>query len=373
MRAIAKRWLQSPELSRHDDYSWASRCAYWIEDPPEGPRLRTTPRRHHAPLVITGHGARLYVNNGALIVRGGFTHYPQKPGEWRFFPGDPNLPSRIVSLDGSGSISFDALDWLAAQKLPLIRINWRGEVQAVLGGMGYSADPRKIGVQLEAKRNGRALAISTALIRDKIRNCIGTLKQCLPRSLARELALTKLRRDREGLLSKPPPSIRALLGIEGYAAIAYFGAWQSLPLHWKGTGRRPIPADWYHVGLRSSITREKVKNRNASHPVNAILNYAYAVLESQVHIRIVSEGYDPTISYLHKGNSERPALVFDLMEPLRPIVDQKVLEFVRSETFHPSDFTIRSDGVCRLNPELARHVVRLVTANELHASSMGAI
>jgi len=57
---------------------------------------------------------------------------------------------------------------------------------------------------------------------------------------------------------------------------------------------------------------------------------------------------------------ERPALVFDLMEPLRPVVHRKVLEFVRSHTFHPADFTIRPDGVCRLNPEMAGHVVRLV-------------
>jgi len=49
------------------------------------------------------------------------------------------------------------------------------------------------------------------------------------------------------------------------------------------------------------------------------------------------------------------------MEPLRPVVDRKVLEFVQSHTFYPADFTIRSDGVCRLNPEMARHVVRAVT------------
>jgi CRISPR/Cas system-associated endonuclease Cas1 len=29
-----------------------------------------------------------------------------------------------------------------------------------------------------------------------------------------------------------------------------------------------------------------------SHPVNAILNYAYAVLESEVRIEVISEGYD---------------------------------------------------------------------------------
>jgi CRP-like cAMP-binding protein len=48
-----------------------------------------------------------------------------------------------------------------------------------------------------------------------------------------------------------------------------------------------------------------------------------------------------------------------LMEPQRPIVDGKVLEFVQAHTFHPADFTIRSDGVCRLNPEMARQVARI--------------
>src|SRR4029077_8450204 len=100
-------------------------------------------------------------------------------------------------------------------------------------------------------------------------------------------------------------------------------------------------------------------NRNATHPVNAILNYAYAVLESQVRIDIIAEGYDPTIGFLHTFQADRLALVFDIMEPLRPIVDRKVLEFVQAHTFQPADFTIRSDGVCRLNPEMAKYVVRL--------------
>jgi CRISPR-associated endonuclease Cas1 len=95
--------------------------------------------------------------------------------------------------------------------------------------------------------------------------------------------------------------------------------------------------------------------------MNAILNYAYAVLESQVRMQIAADGYDPTIGFLHTYNMERPALVFDLMEPLRPIVDRSVLEFVQSHTFHPADFTIRSDGVCRINPEMARHVVLMIT------------
>jgi len=76
--------------------------------------------------------------------------------------------------------------------------------------------------------------------------------------------------------------------------------------------------------------------------------------------KVIADGYDPTIGFLHTHNVVRPALVFDLMEPQRPIVDRRILEFVQAHTFHPADFTMRSDGVCRLNPEMARHVVRLV-------------
>lgn len=151
------------------------------------------------------------------------------------------------------------------------------------------------------------------------------------------------------------------MGIEGIAAIAYFSAWQSIPIKWEGTKRKPIPPDWYQVGLRSSVTRLKTKNRNASHPVNAMLNYAYAVLESQVRIRAVAAGLDPKIGYLHKGRPDRDALIFDLMEPLRPIVDRRVLLFIQSNIFEPNDFTIRPDGVCRLHPELAATVVATVT------------
>jgi CRISP-associated protein Cas1 len=55
--------------------------------------------------------------------------------------------------------------------------------------------------------------------------------------------------------------------------------------------------------------------------------------------------------------------VFDLMEPLRPIVDRKILEFVQSRTFHSADFSMANNGICRLNPELARNVVRAVAVS----------
>lgn len=52
----------------------------------------------------------------------------------------------------------------------------------------------------------------------------------------------------------------------------------------------------------------------------------------------------------------RIALVYDLMEPLRPVVDRTVLKFILSHTFLPSDFIKSPKGVCRLHPDMARTV-----------------
>lgn len=153
-----------------DPKAWAERCHYWLEPLAEKRGQGGPPRRQlHKPLILTGHGMGLRVHRGALVVRGGFTHYPQRAEEYRFFPGDRTLPSRIIVIDGSGVLSLDALSWLSEQNVPLIRINWRGEVTTALGP-GHAMDPQRVAAQLEAQRNGKALPFAISLIREKIRN-----------------------------------------------------------------------------------------------------------------------------------------------------------------------------------------------------------
>jgi CRISPR/Cas system-associated endonuclease Cas1 len=57
----------------------------------------------------------------------------------------------------------------------------------------------------------------------------------------------------------------------------------------------------------------------------------------------------------------RMQLVYDLMEPMRPFVDQKVLTFAFSNTFTAGDFTINRVGGCRLNPHMAKVVANQIT------------
>jgi CRISPR/Cas system-associated endonuclease Cas1 len=69
-----------------------------------------------------------------------------------------------------------------------------------------------------------------------------------------------------------------------------------------------------------------------------------------------------SIGIMHEGSDGSSKFIFDLMEPERPKVDRAVLDFVTGHVFDSAEFVIRSDGVCRLNPELARMVVARVSA-----------
>jgi CRISP-associated protein Cas1 len=92
-----------------------------------------------------------------------------------------------------------------------------------------------------------------------------------------------------------------------------------------------------------------------------MLNYGYATLESQCRIAALSSGLDPEIGLLHTMRPGRLALVYDLMEPLRPAVDSAVLRLAQEHTFTPTDFVITQRGVCRLHPQLARRVTAVAS------------
>jgi CRISP-associated protein Cas1 len=280
------------------------------------------------------------------------------------------LPSRIVVVDVDGGLSFAALAWLSEHNIPLVQINWRGEIINVVSENPEKTIFDRIKSQLIARNGDGGLKIALKLISQKIANSIDTLHHAFPRSGNVDLAINKLENEFNLLKSNSPTNVSQLMGIEGRVGYAYFDAWRTCQLRWKGTDRHPIPDDWHQIGRRSSkLGSISHPNRNATHPINAMLNYAYGVLESQVRMQVVAAGLDPTIGILHGNARGQHGLVFDLMEPLRPIVDRKILEFVQSRSFHAADFTLADNGNCRLNPELARNVVRVVAANKSDATS----
>jgi CRISP-associated protein Cas1 len=159
-----------------------------------------------------------------------------------------------------------------------------------------------------------------------------------------------------------------LMLIEARAAAVYFSAWKVLPVRWKSLKRFPVPEHWLRPTIRrSDWSRIRSTNRHASHPVNAMLNYGYGILHNQIQIALAAQGFDPRRGIMHESRDDCAALVLDLMEPFRPTVDGVVLKLLAKQAFSASDFTITREGVCRLNPQLAAHLSRLVVEELPHA------
>lgn len=331
-----------------DDTAWAARGAYWEDRVAKADKLR--PGR---VLILSGHGVALRLERGGLVVRSGFTYYPQRSVVERIFPTDRRKPSRIVILDSDGSLSFDVLQWCERQGISVVWLNWQGEVSVLTAGR--AADAALIRAQVMMPPDEKR-AIAADLIVQKVLACAATLA-VLPRTVGTIEAERTQAATVAAIEGGRPESVEALMLMEARAAKAYFAAWRAVPLRWTGTNRRPIPEGWWRLdGRVSSLSGT---NRHATHPVNALLNYAYGVLEGHVRIAIAARGLDSTLGIFHANHPGRIALVYDLMEPLRPAVDRAVLGLLMNETLHPTDFPMQADGVVRVHPELARRVAAL--------------
>src|SRR5580658_7529862 len=57
------------------------------------------------------------------------------------------------------------------------------------------------------------------------------------------------------------------------------------------------------------------------HPANAVLNYLYGVLASELTIALTGVGLDAGLGIFHTDTARRASLIYDAMEAVRPGVD----------------------------------------------------
>lgn len=93
---------------------------------------------------------------------------------------------------------------------------------------------------------------------------------------------------------------------------------QAAKIYWSG---------WLAPHGNAGAANEQQRFRrdpNGTDPLNSMLNYGYAVLRAAVARAIVAAGLLPVLGLHHHQRSNAFCLADDLLEPLRPIVDQRV-------------------------------------------------
>jgi len=241
-------------------------------------------------------------------------------------------------------VSLSALRWLADQKAAFVMLERDGTVLLTTGPV-RSSDARLRRAQAHSSESGVAIEIVRGLIQKKLANQEQLVREKFPdSSAANEIAGFR------GELAAVA-TIDAIRLLEAQGAAAYWSAWQKVPITFAQKDAPRVPDHWrIFNGRGSPLTGSP---RLAVNPANAMLNYLYAVLESEARLAAAVVGLDPGLGFLHMDAEYRDSLACDLMEPVRPQVDAYVLDWISREPLSRAWFFEERNGNCRLMADLA--------------------
>jgi hypothetical protein len=94
--------------------------------------------------------------------------------------------------------------------------------------------------------------------------------------------------------------------------------------------------------------------RLAVNPPNSILNYLYAVLETEARLAAAAIGLDPQLGVLHADQPNRDSLALDILEPVRTHIDSYVIDFLSQPLRREWFFEERSGNARLMNSLAAR-------------------
>jgi CRISPR-associated endonuclease Cas1 len=289
----------------------------------------------HGVVTLRGYGVSVRVERGHLILEDGIGPV-RRHGR---FPRVRHGIKRVVAIGSDGSVSLAALRWLADQDAAFVMLERDGKVLATTGPVKPS-DARLRRSQGLAHESGIALKIARELIIEKLLTQERVTNTYFKHSRAPQIIV-----DARRLVSTASSSDE-IRRWEAKGALAYWGAMRDVPVNFNKSDSSKIPEHWRRFGSRiSPLTNSP---RLAVNPANAILNYLYAVLESESRLALATLGLDPGIGVLHNDLRSRDSLACDLMEPVRPKVDSLVLNLLFSEQLRREWFFEQRDGNCRL-------------------------
>ena len=101
----------------------------------------------------------------------------------------------------------------------------------------------------------------------------------------------------------------------------------------------------------------------ASDEINALLNYGYAILESEVRKDINAVGLDPAIGFLHELDESKEPLVYDMQELFRWLVDLSVIRLLEEKKLKKSDFIVTENYHIRLKEQTAKALIEKIKLN----------
>ena len=230
-----------------------------------------------------------------------------------------------VIVIGNPLVACGVWSLLADNDIPAVILTLRGTRPEVYIGSGLSsnANKRKLQYQIAFDPPKTIRAARLILIR-KLKQQEKFLMKI--NSKEKKSIITTFNSFKNKLYKSS--SKQVLMGVEGSTASYYFKHI-----------RTKVPDKWNF----NSRNRYPPKD-----PVNALLSLSYTMSGNEVRREIILNGFDPSVGFLHSIKPGRDSLMLDLLEPLRPYMDEFVLDLISGKLLNLKHFTSNVMDGCRL-------------------------
>jgi len=311
----------------------------------------------HGVLTVYGYGIQVRVDRGHLLVEDGIGAERRQSR----FPRVGHGLRRLVVIGSDGIVSLTALRCLADQDAAFVMLDRDGSVLATTGPVRPS-DSKLRRAQALAAQTGVDVTIAREMISRKLAGQERVAGEKLhDNAAAQEIAGYRL-------ALAETDTVDAIRSLESQGAAAYWAAWREVQVLFPTKDLPRVPKHWCTFGTRKSLLSGSP--RLATNPANAMLNYLYALLESEARLAAAALGLDPGLGVIHVDTPARDSLACDLMEAIRPHVDAYVLDWILSQPLRREWFFEQRDGNCRLMASLA---ILLTETTRVWARAVGPV
>jgi CRISP-associated protein Cas1 len=236
-----------------------------------------------------------------------------------------------VILQGNVYVTTPTLHELMRREIPVCWTSYGGWFLGYTAGMGHKNVELRTAQFRGADDEQVCLRLAKGWVAAKIHNQRVLLRRNWRGEAPPEAALAALEHGVKA--ARRAASLAELLGTEGAAAAAYFGAFGGLLKSEQG-------------GPSLAFDFSKRNRRPPADPVNALLSFAYAMLARAWTVVLATVGFDPYRGFYHQPRYGRPALALDLMEPFRPLIaDSAVIQAINNGEIRPTDFVAAAGSV----------------------------
>lgn len=226
-----------------------------------------------------------------------------------------------IVIFGVCMITPAAMRHCLCNRIPVVLLSQRGEYFSRIESTDY------VNIELERLQFQRStetvfpMECARVFVNAKLHNSRVLLKRHSEEygSEALSQAIASIEKLEKSVLMAT--SIDEIRGYEGGGAAVYFGVFEEL------------------FDTEGFSFRQRIK-RPPTDPVNAMLSFGYSLLFNNLFSMARLHRLHPYVGFLHADKPAHPALISDLIEEFRTLIDGLVIGLVNKRFINPAEFSI---------------------------------